>query len=46
MNIDDLFDTVFNVNDINGNRLRKEKKKEKKHTNRLFSSHIFALCVY
>ena len=28
MNIDDLFDTVFTVNNINGNRLRKQKKEE------------------
>ncbi len=27
MNIDDLFDTVFTVNNINGNRLRKEEKR-------------------
>ncbi len=49
MNIDDLFDTVFNVNDINGNRLRKKKKRKKKkksEANRLFSSRIFAFSVY
>ncbi len=45
MNIDDLFDTVFTVNNINGNRLRKEGRREK-NANRLFSSRIFALYVY
>jgi hypothetical protein len=45
MNIDDLFDTVFTVNHINGNRLRKEKK-EKNANYRLLSSRIFAFPVY
>jgi hypothetical protein len=46
MNIDDLFDTVFAVNNINGNRLRKKEKKKEKNTNRLFSSRLFAFTVY
>jgi hypothetical protein len=37
MNIDDLFDTVFTVNNIHGNRLRKEKKGKKRESSVQFT---------
>ena len=48
MDITDLFDTVFNVNDVNGKRLAREKNEKRKGARRLFSTRlfVFSLCVY